>query len=42
VKRNNYFPQGPAFDGSFGVDTEDIISIPCIDFGTLYALSPFF
>jgi hypothetical protein len=40
MKRDNYFPQGPAFDGSFGVDTEDIISIPCIDFGTLYALSP--
>jgi len=25
---------GPAFDGSFGVDTEDIINIPCISFGS--------
>jgi mannan endo-1,4-beta-mannosidase len=27
-------PSGPSFDGSYGVDTEDILSIPCIDFGT--------
>jgi mannan endo-1,4-beta-mannosidase len=27
-------PGGPTFDGSFGVDTEDIISVPCIDFGS--------
>jgi len=27
-------PKGPAFDGSFGVDTEDIISVPSIDFGS--------
>jgi mannan endo-1,4-beta-mannosidase len=25
---------GPTFDGFFGVDTEDIISVPCIDFGS--------
>jgi len=25
---------GSAFDGSFGVDTEDILNIPCIDFGS--------
>jgi mannan endo-1,4-beta-mannosidase len=25
---------GPTFNGSFGVDTEDIISVPCIDFGS--------
>jgi len=25
---------GPTFDGSFGVDTQDIISVPCIDFGS--------
>jgi len=25
---------GPTFDGSFGVDTEDIISVPCVDFGS--------
>jgi hypothetical protein len=31
-------PGGPTFDGSYGVDTEDIISIPTIDFGSLYAL----
>jgi mannan endo-1,4-beta-mannosidase len=39
MKRNNFFPTGPAFDGSFGVDTEDITSIPTIDFGTLFALT---
>jgi len=27
-------PGGPTFDGSYGVDTEDIISIPSIDFGS--------
>jgi len=27
-------PGGPTFDGSFGVDTEDILSVPCIDFGS--------
>jgi len=27
-------PVGPAFDGSYGVDTEDIISVPSIDFGS--------
>jgi len=25
---------GPTFDGSFGVDTEDITSVPCVDFGS--------
>ncbi|KIM83525.1 glycoside hydrolase family 5 protein [Piloderma croceum F 1598] len=25
---------GSTFDGSFGVDTEDILSVPCIDFGS--------
>ncbi|KDQ53311.1 glycoside hydrolase family 5 protein [Jaapia argillacea MUCL 33604] len=25
---------GPAFDGSYGVDTQDIISVPTIDFGS--------
>jgi len=25
---------GPSFDGSYGVDTEDIIAVPCIDFGS--------
>jgi len=25
---------GPSFDGSYGVDTEDILAIPCIDFGS--------
>ena len=29
-------PGGPTFDGSFGIDTEDILSVPCIDFGSLY------
>jgi len=28
--------QGHSFDGSYGVDTEDIIGIPWIDFGSLY------
>ena len=32
-------PGGPTFDGSFGVDTEDILSVPCIDFGSLYVFS---
>ena len=27
---------GPSFDGSYGVDTEDIVASPCIDFGSLY------
>lgn len=31
-RRNN--SPGSAFDGSFGVDTEDIIAVPCIDFGS--------
>jgi mannan endo-1,4-beta-mannosidase len=26
---------GPSFDGSYGVDTEDILAVPCIDFGSL-------
>jgi len=26
--------EGPTFDGSFGVDTEDITSVPCVDFGS--------
>jgi len=26
---------GPLFDGSFGIDTEDLINIPCVDFSTL-------
>jgi len=25
---------GPSFDGSYGVDTEDILASPCIDFGS--------
>jgi mannan endo-1,4-beta-mannosidase len=33
AKRWNTVP-GPAFDGSFGVDAEDIINIPEIDFGS--------
>jgi hypothetical protein len=28
---------GPSFDGSYGVDTEDIMAIGSIDFGSLYA-----
>lgn len=28
-------PGGPTFDGSYGVDTEDLISVPSIDFGSL-------
>jgi len=32
--KRDFSPTGPAFDGSFGVDTEDIIAIPCIDFGS--------
>jgi len=32
--KRDFSPVGPAFDGSFGVDTEDIISIPTIDFGS--------
>jgi len=31
---NETSPGGPTFDGSFGVDTEDIISVPSIDFGS--------
>jgi mannan endo-1,4-beta-mannosidase len=31
---NQVSPGGPTFDGSFGVDTEDIISVPSIDFGS--------
>jgi mannan endo-1,4-beta-mannosidase len=27
---------GPSFDGSYGVDTEDIMAIGSIDFGSLY------
>ena len=27
---------GHSFDGSYGVDTEDILASPCIDFGSLY------
>jgi len=27
-------PGGPTFDGSFGVDTEDILGVPSIDFGS--------
>jgi hypothetical protein len=30
--------QGHSFDGSYGVDTEDIIGIPWIDFGSLYVI----
>jgi mannan endo-1,4-beta-mannosidase len=33
AKRWNTVP-GPAFDGSFGVDTEDILNIPEIDFSS--------
>jgi len=32
--KRDFSPVGPSFDGSFGVDTEDIISIPTIDFGS--------
>ncbi|RXW15161.1 hypothetical protein EST38_g10695 [Candolleomyces aberdarensis] len=27
--------EGPSFDGSYGIDTEDLVSIPSIDFGSL-------
>ncbi|KAG8898094.1 hypothetical protein FRC00_003313 [Tulasnella sp. 408] len=30
---SDYGPIGPAFDGSQGIDTEDILRIPTIDFG---------
>ncbi|KAF8961626.1 glycoside hydrolase family 5 protein [Flammula alnicola] len=30
---NPTFP-GPSFDGSYGVDTEDILASPCVDFGS--------
>jgi mannan endo-1,4-beta-mannosidase len=32
-------PGGPTFDGSFGVDTQDLISVPSIDFGSLCVTS---
>lgn len=32
-RQSNSF--GPAFDGSFGVDTEDLANTPGIDFGSL-------
>ncbi|KAJ2925251.1 hypothetical protein H1R20_g11829, partial [Candolleomyces eurysporus] len=31
--------EGPSFDGSFGIDTEDLVSIPSIDFGS-FQISP--
>ncbi|KAJ2912781.1 hypothetical protein MD484_g7633, partial [Candolleomyces efflorescens] len=27
--------EGPSFDGSYGIDTDDLVSIPSIDFGSL-------
>jgi len=33
-RKRDFSPVGDAFDGSFGVDTEDLISIPAVDFGT--------
>lgn len=31
--------EGPSFDGSYGIDTEDLVSIPSIDFGSLYVMT---
>ncbi|KAJ2912773.1 hypothetical protein MD484_g7642, partial [Candolleomyces efflorescens] len=30
--------EGPSFDGSYGIDTDDLVSIPSIDFGSLQIL----
>ena len=31
--------QGPSFDGSYGIDADDLVSIPSIDFGSLYVIT---